>query len=179
MGVKPLLLKRKLTLLINDEVVLIGDRFYIKATAVITDGINSVSNTAFAREAEQKKGMDASQVTGATSSYARKYALNGLLCIDDNKDADTQDNRPHVKHNEQPVHKKEKPVYVSDLKNAKSYLGTCLKNHCAKMTDQEKGDFLIENFSFGPDMLATYFNDAHKFTRELQPVLDFFNRKAK
>jgi len=67
--------------------VLFGERYYVKATATITDGKISWSNTAFAREEESKKGMDASQVTGASSSYARKYALNGLLSIDDTKDS--------------------------------------------------------------------------------------------
>lgn len=79
-------------LILSDEIVLIGDRFYVKATAKLTDGKDEITNTAYAREAESKKGMDTSQITGATSSYARKYALNGLLGIDDVKDADTQDN---------------------------------------------------------------------------------------
>lgn len=90
-GVKPLLNKYGLYLTINDAVELIGDRYYIKATATLFDGDNCISTSAYARESLDKKGMDASQVTGATSSYARKYALNGLLCIDDTKDADTMD----------------------------------------------------------------------------------------
>ena len=84
-AVKPLLKQYGCTLTCTDELQLIGDRYYIKATATITnseDGV-SVSTTAYAREEEEKKGMDGSQVTGASSSYARKYALNGLLCIDD------------------------------------------------------------------------------------------------
>lgn len=88
-AVKPLLKKANLTLTINDEIVLIGDRYYVKATATVSDGETSISTSAFAREAETKKGMDDSQITGATSSYARKYALNGLFAIDDTKDADT------------------------------------------------------------------------------------------
>jgi len=91
-GVKPLLKEYKLVLLINDEIVQIGERYYVKATAQITDGVETISATAYAREPEIKKGMDESQITGATSSYARKYALNGLLAIDDSKDADTMDN---------------------------------------------------------------------------------------
>lgn len=91
-GVKPLLAKHSLVLTIQDGIELIGDRYYVKATATITDGKESISTSAYARESLDKKGMDASQVTGATSSYARKYALNGLLCIDDTKDADTMDN---------------------------------------------------------------------------------------
>ena len=90
-AVKPLLDKYKVALTIKDEVVLIGDRYYIKATSTLIDidTGDTVEASAFARESEDKRGMDASQLTGATSSYARKYSLNGLLCIDDNKDADS------------------------------------------------------------------------------------------
>ena len=88
-AVKPLLFSNDLCLIITDNVELIGDRFYIKATATVYNKEGEqISTTAYAREEEGKKGMDASQVTGSTSSYARKYALNGLLAIDDTKDAD-------------------------------------------------------------------------------------------
>lgn len=87
-AVKPMLKDRDLVLTISDDVVQVGERYYVKATATITDGVNSISNSAFAREMLEKKKMDDSQITGATSSYARKYALNGLFCIDDTKDAD-------------------------------------------------------------------------------------------
>ncbi|TDX30800.1 ERF superfamily protein [Modicisalibacter xianhensis] len=90
-AVKPLL--NGLVITVNDDITVAGDRVYVKATATITDGEHSISTTAFAREAAMKKGMDDSQITGSTSSYARKYALNGLLLIDDNKDADSRDNR--------------------------------------------------------------------------------------
>ena len=87
---KPLLAKRKLAITISDEIVQVGDRIYVKATATVRDFEgNMISAVAFAREPETRKGMDDAQVTGATSSYARKYALNGLLAIDDTKDADT------------------------------------------------------------------------------------------
>lgn len=79
-------------IILNDEIVEVAQRVYIKATATISDGVDSISACAYAREALQKKGMDDSQVTGSTSSYARKYALGGLLGVDDNKDADTMDN---------------------------------------------------------------------------------------
>lgn len=85
---KPLLAEQGCALTISDDVVTVGGRVYVKATATLYSGSESVINTALAREAEEKKGMDASQVTGAASSYARKYALNGLFCIDDTKDAD-------------------------------------------------------------------------------------------
>lgn len=90
-AVKPLLDKHNLTLTISDDVVLIGDRYYIKATATVIDidTKDKESVSAFAREELTKKGMDSSQITGSASSYARKYALNGLFCIDDTKDADS------------------------------------------------------------------------------------------
>ncbi len=89
-AVKPLLNKFGCTLTISDDVVMVGSRIYIKSTATITNSAGEKEvTTAFAREEDQKKGMDGSQVTGAASSYARKYALNGLFAIDDTKDADT------------------------------------------------------------------------------------------
>lgn len=92
-SVKPLLLANKCILTLSDELVYLGDRYYIKATATIKNIETNevVSNTAYAREEETKKGMDGSQITGTSSSYARKYALNGLFCIDDTKDADTDE----------------------------------------------------------------------------------------
>lgn len=88
-AVKPLLAANDCTLTITDDIILIGTRIYVKATATLKNGKGEVeATTAFAREDEAKKGMDGSQVTGASSSYARKYALNGLFCIDDTKDAD-------------------------------------------------------------------------------------------
>lgn len=87
---KPILAKYHLYLNLSDEIVLIGDRYYVKATAVIGDEKEEITSTAYAREPNDKKGMDESQITGTASSYARKYALNGLLAIDDNKDADSE-----------------------------------------------------------------------------------------
>lgn len=92
-ALKPLLEKHKCQLTISDELVQVGDRYYVKAIATISDGDETMSVTAYARETETKKKMDDSQITGATSSYARKYALNGLFLIDDTKDADSQDDR--------------------------------------------------------------------------------------
>lgn len=92
-AVKPLLAREKCMLTMTDEVVAITDKVYIKATATIIDLDNKVhcSTSAYARESENKKGMDESQMTGTASSYARKYALNGLFLIDDTKDADTNE----------------------------------------------------------------------------------------
>lgn len=99
-AVKPLNAEQGVLLTITDEIKEIGGRVYVVATATVSDGTDTLQVSAFAREPENKKGMDESQITGATSSYARKYALNGLYAIDDNKDADTdehkqqQDNAP-------------------------------------------------------------------------------------
>ena len=87
-AVKPILRAQNCKLIIWDEIVQVGERIYVKAIATISDGTQSLSVSAYAREEDEKKGMDASQVTGAASSYARKYALNGLFAIDDTKDAD-------------------------------------------------------------------------------------------
>lgn len=101
-AVKPLCAKLKALVYITDEVKQIGDRYYIQATATFVDTESSekIAVAAYAREEESKKGMDASQVTGAASSYARKYALNGLFAIDDTKDSDTTnkgDDMPQIK----------------------------------------------------------------------------------
>ena len=88
-AVKPLL--GELVSTVSDEMVQIGERIYVKATSTITDGSDSISNTAYAREPEEQKGMSESQISGAASSYARKYSLNGLFLIDDTKDPDTNE----------------------------------------------------------------------------------------
>lgn len=92
-AVKPLNAEQGLLLTITDEIKEVGGRIYVVATATVSDGTDELKVSAFAREPENKKGMDESQITGATSSYARKYALNGLYAIDDNKDADTDEHK--------------------------------------------------------------------------------------
>ena len=89
-SLKPLLKEHKSTIYISDEIVTVLERFYVKATVTFIDAETGekITNTAYAREEESKKGMDGSQVTGASSSYARKYALNGMFAIDDTKDSD-------------------------------------------------------------------------------------------
>lgn len=89
-SVKPLLAEAGLSIILSDEMVEVGGKVYVKATATISDGKVSISNTAFAREDESKKGMSDPQITGACSSYARKYAVQGLFAIDDSKDPDTE-----------------------------------------------------------------------------------------
>lgn len=110
-AVKPLCAKHEIVPLLSDEIVMIGDRFYIKATAKVTDGKDEIATTAFARESKDKKGMDESQITGSASSYARKYALNGLFCIDDTKDADFMDNSQNSKQ-QQPKPQPAKETHV-------------------------------------------------------------------
>lgn len=101
-GLKPLLSREKLSLVVSDEVVAIGNRFYVKATCIVSDNTKELArNTAFAREADTKKGMDVAQVTGAASSYARKYALSGLFLCDDTKDNDGYDNNQQTTQQQQ------------------------------------------------------------------------------
>ena len=107
-AVKPLLSKYNAELTICDEICEIGDRIYVKAVCKYREGNDEVTVNAYAREPENKKGMDESQITGTASSYARKYALNGLFLIDDTKDADTNEYSKQSKG--QP------PVYENPLK---------------------------------------------------------------
>ena len=128
-GLKPCMKETKTAVTVTDEVVLVGERYYIKATATLHDSETgeSVSNTAYAREEDAKKGMDASQVTGSTSSYARKYALNGLFCIDDVKDADTRDNRQKEAEEQQKAEQQQKEIensVISEVK-VKALLARC------------------------------------------------------
>lgn len=118
-AVKPLLVREELLLNISDELVEKGDRYYIKAVATISDGSNSITSTAYAREAMVKKSMDEAQITGAASSYARKYALGGLLLIDDNQDPDTD-------------------VYTSLSEESKKSSKTSMKTKKEKV-EEEKG----------------------------------------
>lgn len=89
-SVKPLLAEAGLSIIIGDDMVEVGGKVYVEATAIISNGKESISNTAYAREDESKKGMSDPQITGACSSYARKYAVQGLFAIDDSKDPDTE-----------------------------------------------------------------------------------------
>lgn len=108
-AVKPLLAKHGAELTLSDDIVEVGGRIYVKATATLADGKEQATVHAFAREPEEKRGMDASQITGTASSYARKYALNGLFLIDDTKDADTDEFRKQTDGNQQPA-KQQQPA---------------------------------------------------------------------
>ena len=130
-AVKPLLAKQKCTLIITDVVVLIGNRFLVKATATIKNEKGECeTTTGWAREEETKKGMDGSQITGASSSYARKYALNGLFAIDDNADSDTtNDGQNQASHQQAQtqVQQQATPQYhTNDLNEGLAYLRRCV-----------------------------------------------------
>lgn len=133
-AVKPLLAKNECSLTISDDIVEVGGRIYVKATAKIVnkDG-NEVANSAFAREAEEKKGMDVSQITGSASSYARKYALNGLFCIDDTRDADATNT--HGKEEKKMVEKvASKPIDELKIKVINEAVGEVLTEEQLKKT---------------------------------------------
>ena len=117
-SVKPLLEKYKVTIILTDKLEQIGERYYIRAMAILfdTESDNSIENTAYAREEETKKGMDGSQITGTSSSYARKYALNGLLLIDDTKDADTDEFTKENNKGKTKEEPKEKKITAGQLK---------------------------------------------------------------
>ena len=135
-AVKPLLLEQGLQLTITDEPVEVGGRIYIKATATVTDGSETAAVSGYAREAETKKGMDESQITGTASSYARKYALNGLFLIDDTKDADATNEHQKPKAAPRPK-QTPKPKAAAqpqggELKAAKVRLWRALQNYAAE-----------------------------------------------
>lgn len=148
-AVKPVLKKYGLTLIISDEIQQVGDRTYVKATAWAIDPEEKenlkVSVTAYAREAETKKGMDESQITGTASSYARKYALNGLLLIDDTKDADTDEYQRQTQETEDQSAKisPRKVKLIEDLaEQAKVDLKTVLMKPAEDLTNKQ-ADALI------------------------------------
>lgn len=133
-AVKPLLAKQKCTLIITDDVVLIGNRIYVKATATIKNEKGECeTTTGWAREEETKKGMDGSQITGASSSYARKYALNGLFAIDDNQDSDANNDGQHQEAQQQTQTQQSatqqtatSPFHPNDLNEGLVYLSRCV-----------------------------------------------------
>lgn len=142
-AVKPLLNKQKCTLTITDDIVMVGNRIYVKATATIKNEKGECeTTTGWAREEETKKGMDGSQITGASSSYARKYALNGLFAIDDNADSDTTNDGQHQEAQQQTqaqhptaqaaqaVQQPATPQYhTNDLNEGLAYLSRCVTKY--------------------------------------------------
>ena len=121
-AVKPLLKEHGAVVQLSDALELVGERYYIKATATLVDieTGETASVTAWARETESRKGMDEAQVTGSSSSYARKYALNGLLAIDDTRDADAMDNRAASQAANKPSNGRSAPGNVATQAGAKN-----------------------------------------------------------
>ena len=146
-AVKPLLKKYNCVLMISDIVELIGERYYIKAIASIEDvdepdKLSRISNIAYAREEENKKGMDGAQITGTASSYARKYALNGLFLIDDTKDADTDEHAKQTGFEE----KKATPKQINIIRQIAEAQGKTLKEEVVKAWSmQQASDFISEH----------------------------------
>ncbi len=134
-AVKPLNVNENVLLTITDEPVLIGEWHYIKATATLSDGKDSLSVTAYARESEMKKGQDSSQITGTASSYARKYALNGMYLIDDTKDADTDEYRNQG--NKSPASKSASQAEVGNLKKEIIAFSNLMKEQGKDVTPEQ------------------------------------------
>jgi len=146
-AVKPLLAESGCTLTVTDDIVAVQNRIYVKATATIKDAEgNTESVTAFAREPEDKKGMDDSQVTGTASSYARKYALNGLFLIDDTKDADTDENRNEREGRaaQQKPEPSQKPANAPRIAPKSEGVYICTK--CGKTISSAEHDYSLSKF---------------------------------
>lgn len=166
-AVKPLL--NGLALVVSDELVFIGDRYYVKATAILTNGENEVATTAYAREEQDKKGFDASQITGSASSYARKYALNGLFLIDDTKDADTMDNRKDEKKPDKKTSPPQKPSPNASEGSVDPFLNEGQAKDIVRECAAHKRDW--------KDILATYGVSKFSELREsqLSLIYDWIN----
>ena len=149
-AVKPICLKYKAVINVYDTIKQVGDRYYVEANAVITDvekPAEYIENKASAREEESKKGMDSSQVTGATSSYARKYALNGLLCIDDTKDTDSEEYQKTSAKKELMIQDSQKELIINkfEKEEIKKYLEEINKSKLSDLTLVEASNLLKRN----------------------------------
>ena len=160
-GLKPIMADVKFAVKVSDEMVLIGDRYYVKATATFIDceDGDKISNTAYAREEETVKGMSSSQITGSTSSYARKYALNGLFCIDDVKDADSRDNRQDKEADKAKADKEQQNIENMKINETKV---KALASRCA--SDGVKAEtilklYKVENFESLTELQFRNIND--------------------
>lgn len=144
-AVKPLNVEAGLLLTISDEIELVDGRHYVKATCRVTDGTDEIVVTASAREAGNKKGMDDAQVTGATSSYARKYALNGLYLIDDTKDADTDEYAQQQKRSSQKQQKPKQNDQQNEFQENRKVTNDIMKKIAEETgkSIQEVGSYLI------------------------------------
>lgn len=165
-AVKPLVAEEGLALTLSDELVQMGDRYYVKATVTLTDGTASIQAHAFAREAMTKKGMDESQVTGTASSYARKYALNGLFCIDDAKDADTEEYQSALVHSGQ-QHNKKSTAY-DPVKQWNNLVARAINGG---ISQNELTQYVIQQFNVSKPSDLTL--------EQMQQAYDYVNTKRK
>ncbi|MBZ5980064.1 ERF family protein [Leuconostoc gasicomitatum] len=178
-AIKPLADEQKATITLSDEIVMLGNRFYIKATAKITNSSGeSESAIGFAREAETKKGMDDSQVTGSTSSYARKYALNGLFAIDDTKDSDSNEQATQTRANNNAQQTKGTSNSSSKPKNPlHSEFGKLAKKIESKNNIDEKQVYSIISGQFG--LQVNEFMDFIKLSdNQKQTIVTFMQNAA-
>ena len=143
-AVKPLLKKYGAEVVITDDIRECGGNVYVKATAIFTCGDDEVIVSGYARESESKKGMDASQLTGTASSYARKYALNGLFLIDDSKDADTNEFHNEVEVKTNPKVDAKNVELLTSLANEKgvAIIDICDRFGVGSLQDMTKTDFV-------------------------------------
>lgn len=165
-AVKPLCVKQGVVLTLDDDLSMLGERIYVVAIAKLVD-IDSdqvISNKAFAREEETKKGMDASQITGAASSYARKYALNGLFAIDDAKDADATNKHGKASAKETVQQSTNKDAPMSDKQ--RGFISVLLKR--AGYDGDNQATYLFDNYgdpkTFTVETATTVINDLKELT---------------
>lgn len=172
-SLKPVLAKHQATVTISDEIVLIGDRYYVKATAALIDieKGDKVEVSAYAREDEQKKGMDLSQLTGSTSSYARKYALNGLFAIDDTKDSDATNKHDTKQIDRSKADKGKQAIVDNSLASDKQL------NYIYKLAKQK---------NYSPESMASYIKEVYgkdsskELTKkEASELIEMLNEMAK
>lgn len=169
-AVKPIAFKYGLLPNLSDEIILIGERYYTKATASITDGEQTMKSEAYARESESKKGMDESQISGTASSYARKYAMNGLYLIDDNKDADTDEYKQTEKANTPETIDK---IKVEVLNKAIADLTEVINKKSDQNVTQDEVAKMITNKKFLSDIPikkldVEQFKTAERYIKELK-----------
>lgn len=153
-AVKPLLHEHGLTLRFNDTIIAVGDRIYVTATAILSDGKDTIETSASAREALAKKGMDESQITGSATSYARKYAAGGLFLIDNGTDADSRDNS---KEKGLPGQRSSSRIAFASEKQIKWLRDTAHKVNDQLSGDNEEVDAWIESvLTLRPERIPVY-----------------------
>ena len=160
-AVKPYLVAQKCSLTLSDDVVQVGERYYIKATATLIDfeSGESYSVSALARESHDKKGQDDSQITGTTSSYARKYALNGLFLLDDTKDADTDEHHEEIKSRREKAEDEQNVKDIESMKIAPVKV-TVIKGKCEESGIEESKVLTLYKLKSFEDMTEKQFKNA-------------------